>query len=191
LVDAFHVPKLLSQQFLPFGRSDDGLGVLTFGVEQFSVLFVPRGRSVRAWRTVRAQCSSCVLRVLAHLRFRSVVALSFRWTRFRTVRVCRADSPRVPGGQSACSPQTVRFSGFATGGFVGFNGRSAALGQTVRGTGADSPRYPAGQSARPVRTVRPTWPDSPPVPGCFALWFDSFIPSFVIPRVLQGIVPKT
>jgi hypothetical protein len=29
------------------------LGVLTFGVEQFSVLFVPGGRSARAWRTVR------------------------------------------------------------------------------------------------------------------------------------------
>jgi hypothetical protein len=30
------------------------LGVLTFGVEQFSVLFVPGGRSARARRTVRA-----------------------------------------------------------------------------------------------------------------------------------------
>jgi hypothetical protein len=53
LVDAFHVPKLLSQQLLPFGRSGDGLGVLTFGVKQFSVLFVPHGRSARAWWTVR------------------------------------------------------------------------------------------------------------------------------------------
>jgi hypothetical protein len=105
--------------------------------------------------------------------------------------VCRADSPRVPGVQSACSPRTVHFLGFATGGSVGSNGRSAALGQTVRGTGADSPRYPAGQSAQPVRTVRPTWPDSPPEPGCFALWFDSSLPSFVLPRVLQGIVSKT
>jgi hypothetical protein len=56
LVDAFHVPKLLSQQLLPFGRSGDRLRVLTFGVEQFSVLFVPRGRSARAWRTVYAHC---------------------------------------------------------------------------------------------------------------------------------------
>jgi hypothetical protein len=30
------------------------LGVLTFGVKQFSVLFVPRGRSARARRTVHA-----------------------------------------------------------------------------------------------------------------------------------------
>jgi hypothetical protein len=36
------------------------LGVLTFGVEQFSVLFVPGGRSARACRTVRAHS---VLRV--------------------------------------------------------------------------------------------------------------------------------
>jgi hypothetical protein len=121
----------------------------------------------------RAQCSSCVLRVLARLRFQSVMALSFCSTRFRTVRVCRADSPRMPGGQSACSPRTVHFLGFATGGSVGFNGRSAALSRTVRSPGADSPRYPAGQSAQPVRTVRPTWPDSPPVPGSFVPWFDS------------------
>jgi hypothetical protein len=121
----------------------------------------------------RRQCSSRVLRVLARLRFRSVLVSSFGWKRFRTVRSSGADSPRVPGGQSACSPRTVRFSGFATGGSVGFNGRSAALGRTVRGTGADSPRDPAGQSARPLRTVRPTWPDSPPVPGSFVPWFDS------------------
>jgi hypothetical protein len=116
----------------------------------------------------RAQCSSCVLRVLALLRFRSVVALSFRSTRFRTVRVCRADSPRMPGGQSACSPRTVHFSGFATGGSVGFNGRSAALGRTVRSPGADSPRYPAGQSAPHGRTVR----------QCLAALFLGSIPPF-------------
>jgi hypothetical protein len=52
LVDAFHVPKLLSQQLLLFGRSGDGLGELTLGVEQFSALSVRRGRSARRWRTV-------------------------------------------------------------------------------------------------------------------------------------------
>jgi hypothetical protein len=36
------------------------LGVLTFGVEQFSVLFMPGGWSVRAWRTV---CAHSVLRM--------------------------------------------------------------------------------------------------------------------------------
>jgi hypothetical protein len=55
----------------------------------------------------------------------------------------------------------------------------------------DSPPDLAGQSAWPVRTVRPSWPDSLPVPGSFAPWFDSFLPSFVLPCVLQGIVPKT
>jgi hypothetical protein len=106
--------------------------------------------------------SSGVLRVLARLSLRSVMALSFGWMKFQTVRVHRADCPRVPGGQSACSPRTVHFSGFATGGSVCFNGRSAAqAGQsaarvrTVRGTLPDGPR---GQS----RTVRTAWPDGPP-----------------------------
>jgi hypothetical protein len=109
----------------------------------------------------RVQCSSRVLRVLARPHFRSVLVLSFGWTRFRTIRCRGADSPRVPGGRSACSPRTVCFSGFATGGSVGFFGQSAAqAGQsavpvrTVRGTLADSPRSPCRQSAPPGRTVR-------------------------------------
>jgi hypothetical protein len=40
LVDAWEVPKLLSQQLLPFGRSGDGLEVLTFGVVLFLGLSV-------------------------------------------------------------------------------------------------------------------------------------------------------
>jgi hypothetical protein len=75
--------------------------------------------------------------------------------------VCRADSTRVPGGQSACFPRTVRFSGFASGGSVGFNrqsaaqaGRSAVPVRTVRGTLADGPLGSCGQSAPPGRTVR-------------------------------------
>jgi hypothetical protein len=128
------------------------------------------------------RCSSRVLRVLARLRLRSVVISSFSWVRFRTVRVYRADSPRVPGGQSPCSPRTVRFSGFATRGSVGFNGqfaaqagRSAIPVRTVRGTQPDGPRDPCGQSAPPGRTVRLS---------LAAL----FLPPFVLPRVLQGIV---
>jgi hypothetical protein len=46
----------------------------------------------------RAQCSFCVLRVLARLRFQSVVISSFGWARFQMVRVYRAESPRVPDG---------------------------------------------------------------------------------------------
>jgi hypothetical protein len=73
----------------------------------------------------------------------------------------RADGLRVPGGQSACSPRTFRFSGFATGGSVGFNGQSAAQAgrstvpvQTVCGKQSDGPRGTCRQSAPPSRTVR-------------------------------------
>jgi hypothetical protein len=153
------------------------LGELTFVVVQFFC-------SVRVGRTVRVVsadgprgcCSSSVLRVLARLLFRSFVSLSFVWAKFRTVRVYRADGPRVLGGQSACSPRTVRFSRFATGGSVRFNGRSAAQAglsaervRTVRGTLPNSPRGPS-------RTVRPAWPDGPPDAECFASWFDSSLP---------------
>jgi hypothetical protein len=75
--------------------------------------------------------------------------------------VYRADGPRVPGGQSTCSPRTVCFSRFATGGSVRFNrrsaaqaGQSAARVRTVRGTLPDGPRGHRGQSALPGRTVR-------------------------------------
>jgi hypothetical protein len=131
----------------------------------------------------RARRSLRVLHVLARLRFRSVVFLCFDCARFRTVRVCRADSPRVHGGQSACSPRTVRFSELATGGSVAFNGQSAAQ---------------VGRYAVPVRTTRGALADSPPllVGRSARAWLLCFLarflpPSFVLPRVLQGIVPKT
>jgi hypothetical protein len=124
----------------------------------------------------RVLSSSRVLRVLARLHFRSVLVLSFCWTRFRTVRNRGADSLRVPGERSACSPRTVRFSGFATGGSVGFIGQSAAQAgrsavpvRTVRGTLADSPRGPCGQSAPPGRTIRQS---------LAALFLGSIPPSF-------------
>jgi hypothetical protein len=125
----------------------------------------------------RVLSSSRVLRVLSRLRFRSVLVLSFGWTRFRTVRSRGANSPRVPGGRSTCSPRTVRFSGFATGDSVGFFGQSAAqAGQsavpmrTVRGTLADNPCGPCGQSAPPGWTVRQS---------LAALLFGSIPPSFL------------
>jgi hypothetical protein len=125
----------------------------------------------------REQCLSCVLRVLAQLRFRSVLALSFGWMKFRTVRSRGADSPRVPGGRCACSPRTVHFSGFAARGSVGFNGLSAAQAgrsavpvRTVCGTLADSPRGSCGQSTPPGRTVRQS---------LAALLFGSIPPSFL------------
>jgi hypothetical protein len=100
-----------------------------------------------------------------------------------------SDGPRVPGGQSAGSPRTVHFSGFASGGSVGFNGQSAAR--------PDGPPYLCGQSVVPWRTVRLARADSPPLLAgrsarawlvCFLVRF--LPPSFVLPRVLQGIVPK-
>jgi hypothetical protein len=109
----------------------------------------------------RRACSSRVLRVLARLHFRSAVFSNFGLAKFRTVRVCRADSPRVPSGQSACSPRTVRYSRCVSGGSVpSFGqsaaqaGRSAARVWTVRDTLPDSPRGLCGQSAPPNRTGR-------------------------------------
>jgi hypothetical protein len=102
----------------------------------------------------------------------------------------RADGPRVPGGQSACSPRTVCFSGFTTEGSVVFNRQSVAQAERsavpvriVRGTLADGPRGPCGQSAPLGRTVRQSLCD---------LLLGSILPSLlVLPRVLQGIVPRT
>jgi hypothetical protein len=125
----------------------------------------------------RRAYSSRVLRVLARLRFQSVVLSSFGWAKFRTVRVCRVDSPRVPGGQSACSPRMVRYTRCVSGGSVAFfgqsadqAGRSAARVRTVRDTLPDSPRGPRGQSAPPGRTVRQS---------LAALFLGSVPPSFL------------
>jgi hypothetical protein len=141
-----------------------------------------RFSSVRKARTVRelvadsprSVCSSRVLRVLARLCLRSVVALSFRWAMCRTVR--------SSGGRSAGAWRTVRvlpadgpLFGVVSGGFICFFGQFAAQGRTVRGVGADSPWQQAGRSAWPVRTVRPSCPDGPLEPECFVSWFDSFL----------------
>jgi hypothetical protein len=102
----------------------------------------------------RRACSSRVLRVLARLCFRSVVALSFRWARFRTARMFRAASPRVPGGQSACSPRTVYYLWCVSGGFVAFSDSPRLR--------PDGPWQGCGQSTIPCRTVRAAFADSPP-----------------------------
>jgi hypothetical protein len=145
----------------------------------------------------RGVSSSRVPRVLAQLRFRSVMALSFRWERFRTVRSsgrtvrgCLADGPRVPGGQSAWSPRTVRYSGLSLEVLFALtdgprlrpdsprqgSGQSAVPCRTVRAAIANSPRGHREQSARPSRTVRAAWPDGPPEAASFASWFDSSLP---------------
>jgi hypothetical protein len=73
----------------------------------------------------------------------------------------RADGPWVPGGQSACSPRTVRFLGLLllvlcdlTDGPRRRAGRSAVLARTVRGSRPDSPRGQCRRSAPPGWTVR-------------------------------------
>jgi hypothetical protein len=131
---------------------------------------VPGGQSAG---TVFFACSSCSCSPLFSIRF---------CFRFLLQSVC---------GRSAWSLRTVRFSRFTCGGSGGIYGLSAAPGRTVRVALVDCPRHLAGLSAWPVRTVRPSWPDSPPVPGSFAPWFDSSLLSFMLPRVFQGIVPKT
>jgi hypothetical protein len=91
-----------------------------------------------------------------------------------------SDGPRVPGGQSAGAgrtvrvlPRTVRFSGFASGGSVGFNGQSAAqAGRSAVPVWTVCNTF-GGQSTWLVRTVRPSWPDGPLEPGCFVPRFDS------------------
>jgi hypothetical protein len=85
----------------------------------------------------------------------------------RTVHLVLADSPFFP---------------FVPGGSVGFYGLSTAPGRTVRVVLTDCPRHLAGLSTWSVRAVCPSWPDSPPVPGSFAPWFDSSLLSFVLPR---------
>jgi hypothetical protein len=154
LVDAFHVPKLLSQQLLPFGRSGDGLGVLTFGVEQFSVLFVPGERSAS---TVFFACSSCSCSASLSIRF----GFEFWLDVVSDSPQQQADGPRVPGGQSACSSRMVRYSGSSLEVLFAFSdsprlraGRSAVWVRTVRGNRPDGPCGPCGQSAPPGRTVR-------------------------------------
>jgi hypothetical protein len=102
----------------------------------------------------------------------------------------RADGPRVPGGQSACSLRTVRYSGSSLEVlFALMDGPRLRL---------DSPRQGCGQSVVPCRTVRVASADGPPLlagrsaRACVLCFLVQFLPSsFVLLRVLQGIVPKT
>jgi hypothetical protein len=152
---------------------------------------VPGRRSARAWRTVREhRVRRGVLRVLAQLRFRSVLVSSFGWNWFRTVhssgrmvRGCLADSPRATRGRSVIRGRLWRF---------------CLLFRTVRGSGLDGPRCGCGQSAAAGRTVRVARADSPTLlagrsaRACVLCFLVRFLPpSFVLPRVLQGIIPKT
>jgi hypothetical protein len=177
LVDAFHVPKLLSQQILPFGRSGDGLEELTFGVEQFSALSVPRGRSAWTWRTVRAV-------PIHRVFFVFLLGFAFDSWCFRVLapHPCLADRPRGPYRRSVI--------------------RGASLEVLLPFLDSprlrpDGPRQGCGRSAIPCRTVRAAFADSPPhLAGQSARAWQlcslfRFLPPFVLPCVLQGIIPKT
>jgi hypothetical protein len=163
LFDAYHVLKPLSQQLLQFGRSGDGLEVLTFGVELFLVLSARRGQSARGWRTVRERAVRHVFFVFLlafvfdPLCFRVLVGRGFGQsvcTR-RTVRGCVADSPRAPRGRSVFRGSLLEVLMALTdsprprpNGPPYLCGQSAVHWWTVRVARADSPPLLAGRSAR-------------------------------------------
>jgi hypothetical protein len=152
---------------------------------------VPHGRSAWTWRTVRAVHVRLVFFVFLLgftfdlWCFRVLVGRSFGWSACarRIFRGCLADSPRAPHGR--------------------FVIRGASL--EVLLPFLDSPqlrpdgsRQGCGQSVIPCRTVRVAFADSSPrLAGqsarswqlCSLVRF--LPPSFVLPCVLQGIVPKT
>jgi hypothetical protein len=102
------------------------------------------------------------------------------------------------GGRSASAWQTVRvlpaddpLFGVVSGGSVCFFGRSAVKVP-------DGPQCVRGQSAAAGRTVRVASADGSPLlaersaRACVLFFLVRFLPSsLVLPRVLQGIVPKT
>jgi hypothetical protein len=102
----------------------------------------------------RRACSSRVFRVLARLRFRSVVFSSFGWAKFRTVRVywadsrgCLSDSPRAPRGRSVIRGASLEV-------LLPFSDSPRLR--------PDGQRQGCGQSAVPCRRVRAAFADSPP-----------------------------
>jgi hypothetical protein len=157
---------------------------LTFGVEQFSALSVPRERSAWTWRTVRVVPVRRVFFVFLlgftfdPWCFQVLVGRSFGRSACagRTVRVCLANSPRAPHGW--------------------FVIRGASLEVLLPFSDSprlrpDGPRQGCGQSAVPYRTVHAAFADSPPrLAGQFARAWQlcslvRFLPrSFVLPRVL-------
>jgi hypothetical protein len=167
----------LSQQLLPFGRSGDELGELTFGVEQFLPLSVRRGQSARRWRTVRE--SSVRREFFVFLLgfafdpfwFCVLVGRSFERSaaEVRTVRGCLADDPRAPRGRSVFRGSLLEVLLALTDSSRLRAGRSAVQVRTVRGSRPDSPRGPCGQSAPPGRMVRQS---------LAALFLGSIPPSF-------------
>jgi hypothetical protein len=125
LCDAFQVPKPLSPQLLPFGKSDDDLEELTFEVGRFSVLSARGGRSAWCRQTVRAApVRRGVLCVLASFHFDPVLLQVFVAAGLWTVRASVADGPG-PARTVRLAFADGSFSRVGSGGSVCINGRSA------------------------------------------------------------------
>jgi hypothetical protein len=128
---------------------------LTFGVEQFSALSVPRGRSAWTWQTVRAVPVRRVLFVFLlgfafdPWCFRVLVGRSFGRSACagRTVRGCQADSPRAPRRRSVIRGASLEV-------LLPFSDSPRLR--------PDGPWQGCGQSVIPCRTVRAAFADSPP-----------------------------
>jgi hypothetical protein len=108
-----------------------------------------------------------------------------------------SDGPHVLGGRSAGAWRTVRVLPADGPLFAVRLWWFCVLYRTDRGVGPDSPRCWCGRSAASGRTVRVASADSPPLlaarsaRACVLCFLVRFLPPFVLPRVLQGIVPKT
>jgi hypothetical protein len=101
-------------------------------------------------------CSSCSFSALLLIRR----GFEFSLGKVSDSPQQRADGPRVPGGQSACSPRTVRYSGSSLEVLVAISdgprrraGQSVVWVRTVRDSRPDGPRGQCGRSAPPGRTV--------------------------------------
>jgi hypothetical protein len=152
---------------------------------------VPRGRSAWTWRTV---CAVPVRRVFFVFLlgfafdpwcFRVLVERSFGRSACagQIVRVCLANSPRAPRGRSVIHSASLEV-------LLPFLDSPRLR--------PDGPRQGCGQSAIPCRRVRAVFADSPPRlagQSASAWQLCSLVrflpPSFMLPRVLQGIIPKT
>jgi hypothetical protein len=138
----------LSPQLQPFGKSDDDFGELTFGVGRFllcpHLADGPRGPGGRSVPLGFVPCSSCSCSPFVSIRR----DFGFRLDGVSDGPQQRADGPRVPGGQSACSPRTVRGVGASLFVLFVFNGRSTAQDGRSARLIADGPHCLAGRSAR-------------------------------------------
>jgi hypothetical protein len=190
LRDAFQVPKPLSLKLLPFGKSYDDFGELSFGVVRFLLcLHLADGPRGPGGQSAPSQ----------------FVAVFFVFLlRFGLIRFCfRFCCSRFADGPSFSSRRSVARAD----GPPGLRGLSVFLGSVLEVLFAltdglrlrtDSPRLGCGQSVVPCRTVGTAIADSPPclagrsARGCQLCFLVRFLPPFlVLPRVLQEIVPKT